>query len=209
MPPTNQAIAEKETIHGYTLHGNRYLNVRNRCNLYCHFCPRMDNDWTVKGYELSLKSEPSVDELIEAAGDVTNYKEIVFCGLGESTIRLDVMIEVGKKLKAMGARIRLNTNGLGSQYHKRDITADMKGAVDVMSISLNAQDAAIYEKHCLPRKDNSYEAMLDFVRHAKQQGFEISLTAIDGLDGVDIQACQRIADELGVGFRARLLDEVG
>ena len=209
MPPMNQAIAEKETIHGYTLHGNRYLNVSNRCNLYCHFCPRMDNDWNVKGYELSLKSEPTIDELIEAAGDVSNYREIVFCGLGEPTIRLDVLVEVGKKLKAMGARVRLNTNGLGNQYHKRDITADLKGAVDVMSISLNAQDAATYEKHCLPRKDDSYAAMLDFVRCAKQQGFEISLTAIEGLDGVDIEACKRIADELGVSFRSRFLDEVG
>lgn len=197
------------SIHGYTLNGNRYLNVSNRCNLYCHFCPRMENEWNVKGYELSLKGEPTAEELIEAAGDLAQSQEIVFCGLGEPTIRLQTIIEVGRELRARGARVRLNTNGLGNQYHGRDITPDLRGAVDVMSISLNAQDAATYEKHCLPRKPDSYPALLEFVRSAKQQGFEISLTAIAGLEGVDITACERIARDMGVGFRGRTLNDVG
>ena len=198
-----------ETIHGYTLHGNRYLNVSNRCNLYCHFCPRMDNDWNVQGYELGLKKEPSADELIAAAGDVNEYNEIVFCGLGEPTIRLETIVEVGRVLKAKGARIRLNTNGLGNQYHKRDITPDLKDVVDVLSISLNAQNAELFEKHCLPRKPDSYQALLDFVACAKQQIADISLTAVDGLEGVDIAACEQIARDLGVKFRGRVLDQVG
>jgi TatD DNase family protein len=169
----------------------------------------MDNEWNVKGYELNLKGEPSVDELIAAAGELSRYKEIVFCGLGEPTIRLETIVEVGKVLRARGARVRLNTNGLGNQYHGRDIAPDLKGAVDIMSISLNAQDAATYEKHCLPRKPESYEAMLEFVRCAKQQGFEISLTAVSGLEGVDMQACEQIARDMGVGFRGRTLDDVG
>ncbi|MDH5765273.1 MAG: TatD family nuclease-associated radical SAM protein [Gammaproteobacteria bacterium] len=200
---------EKEVIHGYTLHGNRYLNVSNRCNLYCHFCPRMDNDWNVKGYELALKNEPTAAELIAAAGDISEHHEIVFCGLGEPTIRLETIIEVGRALKAQGARIRLNTNGLGNQYHQRDITPELEGIVDVLSISLNAQNAEIFEKHCLPRKENSYQALLDFVDCAKQHIADISLTAVDGLEGVDIKACEQIARNLGVKFRGRLLDEVG
>ena len=35
------------------------------------------------------------------------------------------------------------------------------------------------------------------------------MTAIDGLPGVDISACQEIADEIGVTFRRRVLDKVG
>lgn len=200
---------QNETIHGYSLHGNRYLNVSNRCNLYCHFCPRMDNDWNVQGYELGLKNEPSAEELIEAAGDVGQYNEIVFCGLGEPTIRLDTIIEVGKALKARGARIRLNTNGLANQYHQRDITPELAAVVDVLSISLNAQNAELFEKHCLPRKENSYQALLDFVKCAKRHIEDVSLTAVDGLEGVDIQACEQIARELGVKFRGRVLDQVG
>ncbi len=196
-------------VHGYTLHGNRYLNVSNRCNLYCHFCPRTDNEWNVQGYELNLKGEPSAEQLMAAAGHLPEFREIVFCGLGEPTIRLQTIVEVGKVLRSRGARVRLNTNGLGNQYHRRDITPDLVGAVDVMSISLNAQDAATYEKHCLPRKPDSYPALLEFVRCAKQQGFEISLTAIAGLEGVDILACENIARQMGVGFRGRTLDDVG
>lgn len=169
----------------------------------------MDNDWNVQGYELNLKGEPDVDALLNAAGNLKEFKEIVFCGLGEPTIRLDTIVAVGKVLRARGARVRLNTNGLGNQYHGRDITPDLVGAVDVMSISLNAQDAATYEKHCLPRKPDSYPAMLDFVRCAKQRGFEISLTAVAGLEGVDMVACEQIARDLGVGFRGRTLDDVG
>jgi TatD family-associated radical SAM protein len=210
-PQTENELAgiESEIVHGYTLHGNRYLNISNRCNLYCHFCPRMDNDWNVKGFELNLNGEPTIDELIEAAGNVSEYKSVVFCGLGEPTIRLETIIEVGEKLKAQGAHIRLNTNGLANQYHDRDITADLKGAVDEMSISLNAQDAPTYEKHCKPRKAHSFEALLDFTRKASQQGFEVSLTAVDGLEGVDIKACEQIAKDLGVDFRGRVLDDVG
>ena len=196
-------------VYGYTLHGNRYLNVSNRCNLYCHFCPRTDNEWNVQGYELNLKGEPSAEQLMAAAGHLPGFREIVFCGLGEPTIRLQTIVEVGKVLRSRGARVRLNTNGLGNQYHRRDITPDLVGAIDVMSISLNAQDAATYEKHCLPRKPDSYPALLEFVRCAKQQGFEISLTAIAGLEGVDMLACENIARQMGVGFRGRTLDDVG
>lgn len=169
----------------------------------------MDNEWNVQGYELNLKGEPSAEELMAAAGDLDAFQEIVFCGLGEPTIRLQTLVDVGKILRERGARVRLNTNGLGNQYHGRDITPDLVGAVDVMSISLNAQDAATYEKHCLPRKPDSYPAMLEFVRCAKRQGFEISLTAVAGLEGVDMAACEQIAVKLGVGFRGRTLDDVG
>jgi len=209
MPSIESPTRSAEIVHGYTLHGNRYLNVSNRCNLYCHFCPRMENDWNVKGFELNLNGEPTTQELVSAAGNINNYKEIVFCGLGEPTIRLETLKEVGKILKSNGARLRLNTNGLGNQYHGFDITPELKGIVDVMSISLNAQDAATYEKHCLPRKENSYADVLDFIVKARDQGFEISLTAVDGLQDVDINACEKIAQDLGVGFRRRTLDDVG
>jgi len=35
------------------------------------------------------------------------------------------------------------------------------------------------------------------------------VTAIDGLEGVDIPACERLAERLGVRFRGRVLDAVG
>ena len=51
--------------------------------------------------------------------------------------------------------------------------------------------------------------MLEFVRATRASGMDVTVTAIDGLEGVDIPACERIADTLGVRFRRRVLDVVG
>ncbi|MBF0471194.1 MAG: radical SAM protein, partial [Gammaproteobacteria bacterium] len=52
-------------------------------------------------------------------------------------------------------------------------------------------------------------ALQQFAVQAAQAGMEVTLTAIDGLEGVDIDACARIAADLGLGFRRRVLDNVG
>jgi hypothetical protein len=51
--------------------------------------------------------------------------------------------------------------------------------------------------------------MLAFLREAPRWIPSVSASAIDGLEGVDIQACERLARELGVEFRRRQLDRVG
>jgi TatD DNase family protein len=85
----------------------------------------------------------------------------------------------------------------------------MEGLIDALSVSLNAQNAEIYNRHCRPKLPGSWEAMLDFVKCAREFVPDITLTAIDGLSGVDIAACEKIAQRLGVGFRRRVLDVVG
>ena len=198
-----------EEVLAYTLHGNRYLNISNRCNLYCHFCPRMENDWNVKGYELNMRGDPNAEALLKAMGSPTDYEEIVFCGLGEPTLCLDTVLTVAREVHRLGGKTRLNTNGLANLYHKRDITPELASHIDAISVSLNAQDEETYNRHCLPRQPGAYQALLDFVVCAKRHVPEISLTAVDGLPGVDIEACRRIAENLGVGFRRRVLHEVG
>ena len=51
--------------------------------------------------------------------------------------------------------------------------------------------------------------MLKFLEQASRYVKEVTATAIDGPEGVDIDACQRLASERGVQFRRRVLDEVG
>ena len=182
----------EDTI-GYTLHGSRYLNVTNRCGiLRCAFCPKFNGAWSVKEYDMRLHHNPSVEELVEAAGNPADYKEIVFCGMGESTMRLDVMLEVGRKLKEKGAKLRLNTNGTGSMLNGRDIAAELVAVIPTLSVSLNAQDEETYDRHCRP----------------KNAGGDVTVTAIDGLPGVDIAKCEAIANDLGVKFRRRVLDDL-
>ena len=198
----------KDTV-GYTLHGSRYLNVTNRCGvLRCAFCPKFNGQWSVKEYDMRLHHNPSADELVDAAGNPMDYKEVVFCGMGESTMRLDVVLEVARRLRAKGARLRLNTNGLGNLINGRDVAPELAAVIPSISVSLNAQDEDTYNRHCRPKHAGSYASVLEFIRSAREAGADVTVTAIDGLPGVDIAACQAIADALGVKFRRRVLDDL-
>lgn len=198
-------------VIAYELHGNCYLNITDHCTLRCAFCPKFNKTWEVQGYDLRLRYEPTVEEILDAVGDVSRYQQIVFCGLGEPTLRLDVLLDVAEKLKAKGAVIRVNTDGLANLVHGRDVTPEFAGKVDALSISMNAQQQDVYDQHCRPKKEfpGAFEAMLDFAKRIKAYVPTVTLTAIDGLEGVDIDACQKIADEIGVPFRRRVLDVVG
>jgi TatD family-associated radical SAM protein len=195
----------------YELHGNCYLNITSHCTLRCIFCPKFNKVWEVKGYDLHLKSEPTVAEIIAAVGDVSRYNEIVFCGLGEPTVRFDVLLQVAEAMKQEGATIRVNSDGLASLREGRDAAPELAGKVDALSISMNAQNEALYNRHCRPKKEypDAFSAMLDFTRRAKEYVPSVTLTAIDGLEGVEINACREIAHEIGVEFRRRVLDNVG
>ena len=202
MPPQQETLA-------YTLHGNRYLNITYQCTLRCGFCPKFNGTWEVQGYDLRIRREPSAEEIIAAAGDPSNYNEIVFCGLGETTLRWDTMLEIAAALKAKGARIRLNSDGLANLVHNRDVSPEMAGLIDSLSVSMNAHNEAVYNQHCRPKLEGSYQAMLEFVSLSKQYVPDVSVTAINGLAGVNIAACADIAAGLGVKFRRRELDVVG
>lgn len=210
MPKVSHRQQQEEPVLAYELHGNIYLNITYHCTLRCAFCPKFQGSWEVQNYDLLLTREPDADEVLAAAGDPARYKEIVFCGLGEPTLRLDTLLAVAEKLKAQGARhIRLNTDGLANLVYGRDVTPELAQWVDSVSISLNAQDEATYNRHTRPKREGAFQGMLDFARAAKASGIAVTLTAINGLEGVDIAACEDIARQLGVTFRRRELDVVG
>lgn len=193
----------------YPIHDNLYLSITDRCTLVCEFCPKTQGSLEVRGYDLSLDHRPEVEELVAAVGDPARYREVVFCGYGEPTLRLKTLLAVADYIKAHGGRVRVNTDGLANLVHKRNVLPEMAGRVDVLSVSLNAQDEATYNRHCQPQLPGSYAALLAFLREAPRWIPEVTATAIDGLEGVDIEACRRLAESLGVKFRARHLDVVG
>ncbi|MDH3354166.1 MAG: TatD family nuclease-associated radical SAM protein [Chromatiales bacterium] len=202
--------AKTETpILAYEIHGNCYLNITSECTLRCQFCPKYNRTWEVQEYDLTLTREPTVDEVLEAIGDPSRYKQIVFCGLGEPTKRFDVLIEIAHEMKRKGMSVRVNTDGLANLVEGHDVTPEMAKVVDELSISLNAQNEEVYNRHTRPRREGAFEAMLDFTKKAKKAGMAVTLSAIDGLEGVDIDQCQRIAEGMGVEFRRRVLDNVG
>ncbi|NTW66364.1 MAG: radical SAM protein, partial [Nitrospirae bacterium] len=184
------------------------LNVTNRCTSACTFCVRYFTDF-VKGHNLRLKDEPTADELIREIGDPKKFDEIVFCGYGEPLLRLDVVKAVATEVKKKGGKVRIDTNGHGNLIHKRNILPELAGLVDAVSVSLNAQNAELYEKISQPKFGAAaYDAVKEFIREAKKYIPDVVATVVT-VPGVDVEACRRIADELGAKLRVREYNVVG
>lgn len=191
----------------YKVGDSLYLNITNRCTNECPFCIRNKARVFNQKYKLWLDREPTVEEIMEAIGDPSKYKEIVFCGYGEPLIRLDVVKEVASRLKTKDRRlktkIRIDTNGHGNLFWGRNILPELKGLIDVISISLNAESAEVYERICRPLLGpKSYEAVIDFIKESKKYVSEVEVTVVN-LPTVDINACRKIAKDLGARFRVR------
>lgn len=191
----------------YEIRSSLYLNMTNECTNNCYFCIRAQTSF-VKGHNLKLDKEPSKEEIINAIGDAKKYREIVFCGYGEPTARLDVMKQVAKWVKGQ-ARVRLVTNGHGDLINKRPIAGELAGLVDKVSVSLNTPDKASYNKICKPLfGDRSYDAVVKFIRDCVANNIETEVTCLN-LPGIDLKECERIASSLGAGFRMRETGVVG
>ena len=194
--------AEGRMQIAYELDGALYLNLTNACPNRCTFCVR-NYAPGVGGYDLWLSREPDAAELIAAVGDPTRYREIVFCGYGEPTCRLGVLLEVARVLHGRGAPLRLNTNGLGDLINGRPILPLLAGKIDVVSVSLNAPDAATYHRLCRSRYgEAAFPAVVSFIREAKKYIPQVVATVVE-TEGLDVEACRRLAAELGAAFRLR------
>ena len=179
-----------------------YVNVTNRCNADCIFCDRK-GEAVINGYNLKMtkSEEPGAEVYINEIGDPQKYKEIVFCGYGEPTIRWDVIKKVAKYVKDNGGKTRINTDGHGNFINKKDITPEMQDLIDTVSISLNSTDPQQYAQ--LMRVDpKMHEEMIDFAKKAKQYSHVV--LSIVGLNEVDAEAAKKfVTEEVGVDFRER------
>ena len=204
-------------IISYELGDSLYLNLTNMCSNACEFCLRggsknIDSErWETSDdlsgtSELWLEREPSVDEIILELKrrDLSIYKEVVFCGFGEPFMRFDDCCEVAKWLKSQGVRIRVNTNGQANLIHNRDITGEMSGLFDVVSISLNNKNAAEYEAVChSDYGEAAFDALLEFGKKCSKQGMETVFSVVDILPSEDIEICKKLAAEHGGRLRIR------
>lgn len=199
--------APKKGEIAYQIRDSLYLNITNRCTNKCGFCIRFQTS-IVKGHNLRLEEDPSVEEIINAIGDPSLYDEVVFCGLGEPLIRLDEVKAVSKWLKEKGSKVRVNTNGHGNLIHGRNILPELKGLVDSISVSLDAENRDKYEHLCKPDFKNSFEGLISFIREARKYIPEVSVTVVK-LPTIDLEKCKEIAKDLGVGIRIRSYNVVG
>ena len=197
-----------DTIY-YEAHKNLYINLTNRCSADCVFCIRNFADG-VYGYNLRLSKEPTTEELIGALEglDLSKYREIVFTGLGEPTIRLDVVLAVTSWLKSRNIRVRLDTNGQAALINPgRDVISELRSAgIDSISVSLNAESEEKYNKLCRPVHKNAYGAVLDFIRQARKAGISTRVTVVN-VPEINLEKCKKLADDLDSDFHIRALSE--
>ncbi|MGN0334749.1 MAG: TIGR04100 family radical SAM protein [Lachnospiraceae bacterium] len=190
----------------YTYNHQVYANITNRCDCSCRFCIRTFHDGVGESDNLWHKTQPTLEAIKKAidAFDFTGYEELVYCGYGEPTCALDLLLESAAYVKSKHpVKIRLNTNGLGNLYHKRNIVPELAKVIDSVSISLNAPTAEKYQDITRPQFENAFPALLEFAELSRNAFGHTQLSIVDVLPEGDIQACQKIADELGIYLKIR------
>ena len=192
----------------YKVHNNLYVNLTNKCPCACTFCLRQNMDHVGESKSLWLEREPSAEEVIAefAKFDMSRFNEVVFCGFGEPTEAFEVLKKVAAFVKeTYHMPIRLNTNGLGNLVNGRDITPEMEGLIDTVSIILNTPNADRY--HELVRSkfgDKSFDAMLDFARSSTKYVSNVVMTTVDTtITKEEEEECRRICDSIGAKYRIR------
>ena len=196
-----------ETIT-YEVKKGLYLNITNRCPCSCTFCIRNNDDHVYVSDPLWLDHEPSVTEICDAIDqrDLGKSEEVVFCGYGEPTERLDALLEVAAYIKKKSPiRIRVNTNGLSDLIYGEKTAPKLKGLIDVVSISLNATNPEDYLKMVRPKFGiGSFDAMLSFAKDCKAYVPDVVMTIVDTVTTKEEQEKSlQICNDLSVRLRIR------
>jgi TatD family-associated radical SAM protein len=191
----------------YWLDDKLYLNITNKCSNKCVFCFRNFKQG-VGGFALELLEEPTFEQImseLEAAMQRQAWREIVFCGFGEPTARLDLVLRLTRWIrKRYGSLpIRLNTNGHGYALNAgRKVAEELKAAgVDKVSVSLNAGDEETYNEVCQPALPDAFASVLEFIERAKRV-LDVEVSAVTTSE-VEIYKVEALAKQLGVKFRLR------
>ena len=205
----------------YRFKNGLYINLTNRCPNLCVFCIKTKWHMHFDGHNLDLDGqEPSAQEVLSALDKELQkapVSEVVFCGYGECTMRLSVLLEIGRALKAAQAagkyppfKIRLNTNGLGNLINKHNIAPELKTAVDKVCVSLNAETENLWRRLVRPAPgyENGFQSVLDFIRACAEVHFDSVTASCVENTGANPAAVQKLAAQYGAQFNEReYLDE--
>ena len=193
----------------YIVEGNLYVNVTNKCSNRCEFCIRNNGDGAYGSDSLWLEREPTRKEILESifSRDLSVFSELVFCGYGEPSYRLDDAVFVAKTVKAKypKMKVRINTNGHSDLIWGRDTAPDYEGAFDAVSISLNTPTAEKYQALCHSiYGEKSFDALLNFAGNVKRYVPTVMLSAVkETLTSEEIALCEKLCSNIGVSLRLR------
>ena len=194
----------------YPVKNGIYVNMTNKCPCNCTFCIRHNGPGAYGSDSLWLEREPSVDEVCESLKqwDLDKKDEIVFCGYGEPTERLDDLLLVAAWIKEnYSIPVRINTNGLSDLINGRDTAPELNGLIDAVSISLNANDPESYLRITQSKFGiGSWQAMIDFARNCTAYVPKVTMTVVDQVTTHEEQEeAKRICESIGARLRIRPL----
>ncbi len=205
----NNANGQKDNrkdTYVYVLDGNLYINLTNKCSNACDFCVRNERS-SYYGHYLWLKNECSVEKVVaqaNALGDLSKFKEVVFCGFGEPTYKVAEMVALCDYFHSKGMKTRLNTNGQGNLINKRDIAPDLKDKLDLINVSLNFSCADKYQKVCRSQYgENGFTAMIEFAKACKKEGIAVRFSIVDCIGEEEVEACKKLAESVRVPLYIR------
>ena len=196
----------------YPVNKGLYINMTNRCPCNCTFCLRHNAEGVYGSDSLWLDREPTVQEVCDSfdTWDLTQFDEVVFCGYGEPTERLEDLLLVAKYIKAKGdIKIRINTNGLADLIWQKQTAPSLKGLIDTVSISLNTPNQEDYLKVVRPKFGaGSYDAMLRFTKDCTAYVPNVVMTVVDVVTSKEEQEqCRKICENIGARLRVRPFEE--
>lgn len=192
----------------YPVYNGIYVNMTNRCPCACTFCLRKQSDHVYGSDSLWLEREPTVEEVCESIDkwDLSKYSEIVFCGYGEPTMRLDDLLKVAAYIKSKSnIPLRINTNGLADLIAGEKVAHKLEGLIDTVSVSLNATNKEDYFKLVRPKFGiDSYDAMLSFTKECTKYVPNVIMTVVDEVTSKEEQKKSReICESIGAKLRVR------
>ena len=194
----------------YPVGEHLYVNLTNKCPCACTFCIRQNGDGAYGSDSLWLQHDPTLAEVKKAfeAWNLADFTELVFCGYGEPTEALEILLLTAQYAKSLPGcpPVRLNTNGLSDLIHGKKTAYLLEGLVDTVSISLNAGTEKEYLAVTRPKWDNAFSAMQQFAVDCRQYVKQVMFTVVDVIPKEEIEAAQQVADSLGIPLRVRKYD---
>ncbi len=191
----------------YSLDGNLYVNLTNKCSNACDFCVRNERASYYGNYLWLKNGDPTAEKVISVAngyGDLSRFKEAVFCGFGEPTYKVSEMLALCDYFHGKGLKTRLNTNGQGNLINKRDIVPELKGKVDFVNISLNASCYEKYQPICRSQyKEAGFAGLIDFAKSCRKNGVDCRFSIVDCIGEEEVEACKKLAQSVGVPLYIR------
>ncbi|MGN1316434.1 MAG: TatD family nuclease-associated radical SAM protein [Acutalibacteraceae bacterium] len=186
-----------------------YFNITNKCPCSCVFCIRDKKDVIGEAKKMWHDTQPTFEDVKGAidAFDWSGAECAVFCGYGEPTNELELLLKSAAYMKETHPRIklRLNTNGLSDLINEKPTAQLICEKIDAVSVSLNEFTSEKYDKitrNIFPGK--AFDAMLRFTGDCVKYCDDVRMTVVDVISQEEIELARKVCESTGARFSVRM-----